>query len=168
MADGTLDILGRKPQTIGRAYSSDTFQIAVAGQDHDFMLVQSMNFNYSQNVTRLFDLENADFQAYVASRPQGQMTLANVVTNLTSMIEFMQTYGDVCTADTNKNIMLEVQGRAADKGLCRVEGGSISFAQPVLISTAMSIAVSDYVINNNMAFLFASAKHAGRTAGTTN
>lgn len=168
MLNASQDILGRKPQTIGRAYSSDVFQLAVAGEDHDFMLVQNAAFTYGQQVTRLFDLENSDFQAYVASRPQGQMTMSNVVTNLNSMIAFMQTYGDVCTADTNKNILIEIQGRTEDVGLCRVEGGSVSFAQPVLISTAMSIAVSDYVVNNNMAFLFASVKTAGSTQGAVN
>jgi len=100
MADTSVDILGRKPQTVGLAYSSDSFQIAVAGNDNDFMLVQNMSFNYAQNVTRLFDLENADFQAYVASRPQGQLSLANVITNLDNMITFLQTYGDVCQANT--------------------------------------------------------------------
>lgn len=168
MADGTVDILGRKAQVIGRAYSSDSFQIAVAGDDHDFMLVQNLNFNYAQNVTRLFDLENAEFQAYVASRPQGQLTLANVVTNLNSMIDFLQMYGDVCSADTNKNIQVEIQGRENNDGLCRVEGGSVRFTQPVLISTAMSIAVADYIVNNNMAFIFASAQSAGSTTGARN
>lgn len=161
MADATLDILGRKPQTVGLAYSSDSFQIAVAGNDHDFMLVQNLSFNYAQNVTRLFDLENADFQAYVSSRPQGQMTLANVITNLDNMITFLQSYGDVCQADTGKNITISVQRRLTDTGLCRREGGSISLSQPVLISTALSIAVADYIVSNNMAFIFASAKHGG-------
>ena len=126
------------------------------------MLVQNLNMNYSQNVTRLFDLENADFQAYVASRPQGQMTLANVVTNLDKMIDFLQTYGDVCQAETNKNILIEIQDKN-DDGLCRTQDGSLTFSQPVLISTAMSIAVADYVVNNNMAFIFASVKSAGRS-----
>jgi len=168
MADATVDILGRKPQTVGRAYSSDSFQIAVAGQDHDFMLVQNMSFNYAQNVTRLFDLENANFQAYVASRPQGQMTLANIVTNLDNMINFMQTYGDICQADTGKNITVSIQGRSADTGLCKRQGGSISLSQPVLVSTSMAIAVADYIVSSNMAFIFASARSGGRTTGSLN
>ena len=167
MADGTLDILGRKPQIVGKAYSSDTMEVAVAGDDHDFMLVQNLNWNYAQNVTRLFDLENAEFQAYVASRPQGQLTFANVVTNLDSMIDFLQTYGDVCSADTNKNIQIQIRGRETGTGLCREQGGSLRFTQPVLISTAMSIAVADYIVNNNMAFLFASCQSAGRASAAT-
>lgn len=162
MADGSVDILGRKPQTVSLAYSSDSFQIAVAGQDNDFLLVQNMNFNYAQNVTRLFDLENADFQAYVSSRPQGQMTIANVVTNLDSMITFMQNYGDVCSADTGKSITVSID-RKNDRGLCRQETGSISLSQPILISTALSIAVADYIVNNNMACIFASAITGGKT-----
>jgi hypothetical protein len=167
MADATLDILGRRPQVIGQAYSSDAFQIVIAGQDQSFMLVQNLNFNYAQNVTRLFDLENADFQAYVASRPQGQMTLSNVVTDLDNLITFLQKYGDPCTAAEGKNITIEIQGRENEQGICQKQGGSISFSQPVLISTAMSIAVADYIVNNNMALIFASAASGGRTSGTT-
>lgn len=159
-----MDILGRRPQVVGKAYSADHFQIAVAGTDHDFLIVQNVNFNYAQNVTRLFDLENAEFEAYVAARPQGQLTMANVVANLQSLIDFMQTYGDVCAASSQKNITIEVQGQQGGE-LCNQPGGSISFTHPVLVSTALTIAVGDYVVNNNMAFIFASALSAG--AGST-
>lgn len=167
MADATLDLLGRKPQTVGRAYSSDSFQIVVAGEDQStYLLLQGLNFNYAQNVTRLFDLEQADFQAYVASRPQGQMTMTNVVTDLDNLITFLQKYGDPCQAEEGKNIVIEINGRPNDQGICQRQGGSISFSQPVLISTALSIAVADYIVNNNMAFIFASAKSGGKSTGT--
>lgn len=161
-----VDILGRTPQTVKRAYSSDDFQIVIAGQDQDFMLVQNLAFNYAQNVTRLFDLEDADFQAYVASRPQGQMTISNVVTNLSNLISFLQKYGDPCSAEEGKNITVEIRGRANQTGICQPQGGSVVFSQPVLISTAMAIAVADYIVNNNMAFIFASVSDGGRTSGT--
>ena len=167
-ANGTLDILGRTPQVVGRAYSSDEVEIAIAARDHQFMLVQNLNFNYTQAVTRLFDLENSEFQAYVASRPQGNMAVANIVSDLDAMIEFLQKYGDVCQVDTDKEIVIEINGREADSGLCRKQGGSLTFAQPVLVSTTMSIAVADYVINNNMAFIFAAVKSGGAVAGTSN
>lgn len=167
MANGSLDILGRRPQVVKRAYSSDELQIVIAGPDHDFMLVQNMAMGYQQNVTRLYDLENADFQAYVASRPQGQLTVGNVVTNLDSMLQFMQQYGDVCEAETGKNIVVSLEGKGNDRGLCRQQGGSISFSQPVLVSTSLSVAVADYVVNSQMAFIFASALPAGNTGGTT-
>lgn len=162
MANGSLDILGRKPQVIGRAYSSDAFQIAISGPNHDFMLVQNLTIAYAQNVTRLFDLENSEFQAYVASRPQGQMTLANVVTNLDSMVTFMQTYGDVCQADTNKNIVISITGRGSGS-LCKAEGGSISLSHPVLTSSTLSLSVADYIISNQMGFIFASENSGGST-----
>ena len=166
-ANNTLDIFGRIPQTVGQAYSSDSFQIAIAGRDHDFMLVQNLAWNYAQNITRIFDLESADYQAYVSSRPQGQLTIANVVTNLDSAIEFMQKYGDVCQADTDKNIVISIEGRAEDTGLCRIQGGSLSFSQPVLTAANTSIAVADYMVNNNMTFIFAGVKPGGATGGSS-
>ena len=36
-----------------------------------------------------------------------------------------------------------------------------------VITTAMSIAVADYIVNNNMAFLFASCQSAGRASSAT-
>lgn len=159
------DILGRKPQTVRRAYSSDDFQIAIAGSDQDFMLVQQFGFNYAQQVTRLFDLENADFQAYVASRPQGQMTIANIITEIDNMVTFMQRYGDVCSAEQGKNITVSVEGRGGD-GMCRRAGGSLTFSQPVLVSTSVAMSVADYLITNNMAFIFASVSHGGATGGS--
>ncbi len=164
---GTKDILGRTKQVVNNAFSSDQFQIGISGSDKQFMLVQNFEFQYAQQVTRVFDLESAEYQAYVASRPQGQMTISNVVAKLGPLLDFMQEYGDVCAVE-NKNIVITLEGRGADNGLCRQQGGSLSFSQPVLISTAMSIAVADYMVNNNMEFIFAAVVPAGSTEGTTN
>lgn len=150
------DILGRKTQTVSKVYSSDSVQIAIADEDDGFLLVQNINYNYQQNVTRLFDLEDAEFQAYVASRPQGQLTMANVVANFDELINFTQKYGDPCQSSENRNIVIEIQGNDEGSEICQTPSGSVSFSFPVLISTAMSIAVADYVVNNQMSFIFAS------------
>lgn len=165
MADGTLDILGRRSQVFKTSYSSDDFQLVIGGADNPFMVLNNLAWNYSQNVTRLFDLEDANYQALVASRPQGQMTIADVVTNFEDLITFMQRYGDPCAAETSKNIVVEIKGRDNDQGLCRAQRGSMVFSQPVLVSAALSISVQDYMVNNNMAFIFASARSGGGGSG---
>lgn len=159
--NGTTDILGRKPQVVGRAYSSDSFNITVSGaNDHDFMLIQNLNFTYGQSVTRLFDLENAEFQAYVSARPQGTMTMANVVTNLSSLVSFMQRYGDVCSADDPKTMTISLSRREGGS-LCKAEQGALVLSYPVLVNAAMGIAVADYIVTNTMEFIFASASVDG-------
>jgi len=165
MPSSANDILGRRPQSVRRAYSADNFQIAISGRDNTFMLVQQIGFNYAQQVSRLFDLENADYQAYVAARPQGQMTISNVITDLGGMVDFTQQYGDVCSAETGKNITVSIEGKG-QTGLCQKQGGSISFSQPVLVSASVSMSVADYLVSNNMAFIFASASYGGNTTGS--
>lgn len=164
MANG-VDILGRQSQVIGRAYSADSFRIAIAGQDQGFMLVQNLQYGYQQNVTRVFDLENSEFQAYFAARPQGQMTINNIVTDMANMISFTQLYGDVCSADTSKNMLVSIE-RRADGTLCQQEGGTLVFTQPVLVSATGGIATADYMITSTMAFLFASLVPGGAIGGS--
>lgn len=161
MASGSLDILGRSPQVVQNAYTSDAFRIAIAGPDHGFMMVQRVDFSYGQQVSRIFDLEDANFQAYVAARPQGQFSISNIVADIESMVSFMQTYGDVCSATSGKNITFAVE-RRSESGICKPQSGSLSFSQPVLVNAALGVATADYLINQQMGFLFASVNYGGR------
>ena len=151
------DILGRRPQTVKQAYSSDQMIVVLAGINKAAMLVQNAGISYGQAVTRMFDLEDPNFQAYVAARPQGQLTLNNIVTDVDGLKTFTQTYGDVCQSGSESKTMLITVGDNSGQS-CGIKSGTISLSQPVLVNMALSISVADYIVNNNMGFLFASAQ----------
>lgn len=163
MANNTLDILGRKPQVVTQAYTSDNFQLVVGGRDNAFMLLQNANINYAQTISRIYDLESAEYMAYVASRPEGNLTMQNVVTDLDNLVTFLQKYGDVCNADDS--LVMSIKSRKGAQGLCAAMEGSLTFNYPVLTSAVFSVSVNDYLVTNNMAMIFASATPGGGRAG---
>jgi hypothetical protein len=159
------DLMGRTDQRIGRAYSSDnvavTFNVDQLGTNLgiDHLIAQNVGWGYQQAITRLFDLTDSQFQAYVSARPQGSLTLAHVVSEFTALVTFMQQYGNVCNASEN-GIEVAMAGTICDiEDQASVENSAgVHFSYPVLTAAQMAIGVNDYLLTNNMTFMFASAK----------
>lgn len=167
------NIFGRRQQVVKEAYTSDQFSIAITGgqslrgngSGDNFILVQGVEINTSQNVTRLFDLENAEYMAFIGSRPEGNMSLNGAITNFDQMIDFTQEYGDVCKVVGNsetggRSIFVEISSKDDDVS-CNFEGGALTLMFPVLVSQNLAVRVQDYVISSAMQLIFADLRPGG-------
>jgi hypothetical protein len=159
------DLIGRTEQRIGRAYSSDnvavTFNVDNLGENLgvDHLIAQNVGWGYNQNVTRLFDLTDSRFQAYVSTRPQGTLTMAHVVSEFQALVTFMQQYGDVCNA-SNNGIDVALAGTVCDfeTDQTQLNSAGVHFSYPVLTASQMAMGVNDYLLTNSMTFIFAAVK----------
>lgn len=141
------DVFSREV-TFGGAFSADGARVTFA----DFgagLLVQSLNYQYQQSISRLYEVGSPDIYL-VAGRTQGQVSMQRVVGPKRILPEFYQQYGDVCNAGNN-NVKF-----SASTGC----GGAVSTRQTIdirhAIVTALGGAVNanDMIINESLTMMF--------------
>jgi len=119
------------------------------------VLLQNIQLQYSQNVTRLYELGKAGGKTkvyYVSGRSQGQATLAHVIGPGDQVKQFYEKYGDVCQADVN-SLDLDVEpNTCAAKGGPSIKSWKCKYC--VLINVGMSVAAQDFVINTQGTVMF--------------
>lgn len=74
------------------------------GQPFDVALVQTINVQYAQNVTRLYEIGAVNGKArvyYIGGRGQGNVGISRAIGPSTTLAEYFDAYGDVCRADKN-------------------------------------------------------------------
>jgi len=122
------------------------------------LLAQSVNFNYSQQVTMLNEVGSNDVY-YVAGHAQGQAQLSRILGPGPSVVGFMQAFGNVCSP---KNIDFHAQGgcKSGDSG-GGGGGGALSQAveytleHAVLNSVGTSVDSKSIVVQEQFGLIFA-------------
>lgn len=127
------------------------------------ILMQNMQLQYSQQVTRLYELGVAGATTnayYVAGRAQGQLTAAHVIGPNVALKAYYDKYSDVCKAKDN-NIDLNLT-----PNLCQTTGttGQLKYTckNCVLTQIGMSVSVQDYLINENSTLMFIGLEYTGK------
>lgn len=123
------------------------------------VLMQNVQLNYSQQVTRLYELGNAGMTTkvyYVGGRAQGTMGVAHVVGPGVSIKQFYDTFGDVCQAQSN-TLQIDLTPNLCE-GNDRV---AYDCKYCVLTSIGMSVAAQDFVINENSQLMFSGLEFVG-------
>lgn len=151
------DVFGRETE-FGGAISADATRMAFGGGTKGLattgLLLQNVQISYSQNITRLFALE--DGKAYfVAGRTQGQLGIQHVIGPAGLQAQFFEAYGDVCNIDGNFTLSVmagcgEVQGK-----------GSIVLNMPVINSINIAVNANNMIIGNGMQAMFVSMELTG-------
>jgi len=148
------DVFGRTVATYGASFAADTARLVFSQAPTSGLLVQNINFQYSQNVSRLYDLGDNKVY-YVGGRTQGQASVARVVGPRVLLAQFYEQYGNVCNARSN-HATFEMQ-----RGC---EGATFSYNMKFCVITTIGVAVAsaDMVVNEQSTMLFSSLTYAER------
>lgn len=152
------DIFNRTTDAYGGSFAADqarlTFPALISGLGADAgLLVQQMQCNYQQQVTRLYELGSPRIY-YVGGRTQGAASLGRVVGPKKIAKEFYQTYGDVCRARTNT---LQFSVTAGCDTETAVESRVSIVCHFVVITTiGFNVGAADMLINEQLQMMFSS------------
>ena len=171
------DVFGRRTSTFGRSFSSDdillTFPQASAGSGFDVpLLLQSLNANYAQQVTQLYDLTTTNVY-YIAGKPSGQGQLSQILGPQKLSRTFVETYGQVCNAGRHDlsftmlgSCFVEDSGpRPPGVSSAGAWRQSQAFTAKFVVITTLQIAMAtpQILITNNLGMMFAALEYNDET-----
>lgn len=151
-------VFTRNQYKLEDSFSADSAKVTFTG-GVDPALIQNINFNYSQNVTRLYEVGGQGAATkqrtyYVGGRTQGQAGIARVIGPKTSMAKFYETYGNVCNAKQN-SIKLSFQAG------CTGSDSSYVMQGAVITNIGFSVQAMDMLFNENCALQFVDLEYNG-------
>jgi hypothetical protein len=147
------DVFRNAVSRFSGAFAGDGARLHFQGVGDAGFLVQNLSFQYSQNVTRLYEVGRRDIY-YVSGRTAGQLTLSRVVGPRTLLSQFYETYGDVCNALTN-TMTFSMRNRCDDVSAKYVA----KFC--VIVSISVNVAAGDMVIGEQSSSMFSSLEYDG-------
>ncbi len=154
-----MSVFTRNQYTLTDSFSADSAMLTFSGGVSP-ALVQNINFNYSQNITRLYEVGGPGAGQkqrtyYVGGRTQGQAGIARVIGPRTSMAAFYRTYGDVCAAKRNSIEIAFVAG-------CDGGGlGAYTLLGVVITNIGFAVQAMDMVFNENSGLQFVDLDYQG-------
>lgn len=152
-------VFTRNQYRLEDSFSADSALLTFTG-GVDPALIQNINFNYSQNITRLYEVGSQGVGVkqrtyYVAGRTQGQAGIARVVGPKTTMAAFYTRYGNVCLAKENM-ISIEFQ-----PGCDAVLNAAYTLEGVVITNIGFSVQAMDMVFNENTALQYVDLDYFG-------
>jgi hypothetical protein len=148
-------VFQREDTKVNGVFTSDRAKLKFANGVSG-VLVQGVNFNYSQAVTRLYEIgssDGGDFTNiyYVGGRTQGQAGLNRVVGPQATITAMYSTYGNVCNACNNP---MELQLNEVD--CCSNTQVSLVYTLKyvVLVMIGISIQAMECLINEQSQLMF--------------
>lgn len=150
------DIFSRNVD-FGGVFSADGATLTFSGDSStpfgSGMLVQNVQWQYQQNVTRLYEV-SSDNVFLVAGRTQGQASIQRVLGPTALQEAFYTQYGDVCNIETNDMIFAARTDCSAEDDSSYGETITITLKFTVIVQIGGAIASQDMVINESLAMLF--------------
>jgi len=151
-----LDLWGRQEAVFGGAYAADSALLSFAGITGVGLLTQSLNFGFTQTITRVFEI-GTTYQYYVAGRAMGSLALNRVLGPRPLSFTFYSVYGNPCNAATNTIAFSMQQGcvnPADPTGIATLS--TMSMLGVVLNSVAFSAQAEQMTVNENVSGMFIS------------
>lgn len=133
----------------GGAFSADGARVTF-GNFNAGMLVQQIQWQYQQNISRIYEVGSPDIYL-IAGRTQGQVTVNRVLGPRALAIAFYNQFGDVCNAGQN-----HIQFRA-QTGCAGAAGGArqqINMRHVVIQTMGGAVAARDMIINETITMIF--------------
>lgn len=131
-------------QTYNGGFRADQLKLSFGGTDVAGFLVQQVQFQYTQQVTMLYEIGSANVY-YVGGRAQGAATLARVIGPAPLSAQFIRNFNDLCNPqDINLN---------ASSG-CRGGGPNYTLEDAVLTTIGLSATSQETVITEQLQFIF--------------
>lgn len=137
-------------QTHRGGFRADQLNMVIQGTPVDGLVIQNVNFTFSQQVTMLYEIGSvaSNFVYYVGGRTQGTASIARILGPAASQALFIENFGDLCEpADMEFD---------ASSGCPRDGGGDVRYTliSAILTTLALSVTANDIVINETMQFMF--------------
>lgn len=165
------DIFGQNSATYGGSFSADD-AIMTFSQLRDAsganiggsvpLLLQNMQMQYQQAITRLFNLSNSSIYL-VRGRAQGNCNLTQVIGPAKISQAFLNTYGNVCNAATN-NFDISIVDNSCGAGTGNlVGGGGIGYTAKYAVIEGMGIQVAaeQMVVQQNVQMSISALEYSG-------
>lgn len=149
------DLFGRSNLKVGGAISADATKVAFGSAGENGvtgMLMQNVNIQYRQTITRLYALETTDTY-FVAGRTEGNMSVGQVIGPVAITTEFYKTYSDVC--NTQKNMTMTANAGCTSNANYNNKM-TLTVVGPVIEEFGLGVATSDMLINVNLKLQFVS------------
>jgi hypothetical protein len=147
--------------SFGGVFSADAAAISFSADGVDAfdtgMLVQNVQWQYQQNVTRLYEISGAGTAGkvyVVAGRTQGQASVQRVLGPAGLTEDFYDNFGDVCNIASN-NITFSARADCSDPN----DGTygqqlDVDMNYCVLVRVAGAVSAQDMVVNESLGLLF--------------
>lgn len=144
------DIFGRDVSRLGGTFTADRAKLTLRGNLGT--LVQQMNMNYSQMITRLYEV-GSPLIYYVGGRTQGQMALSRVVGPAATIQLMYVQYGDVCKARQN---VITLVLNETDCSTGQASANRFTMSNCVITAVGVGLAAQDMIIGENSTMIFSS------------
>ncbi len=161
------DLFTRAEVDFGGAMHAQFGIVSDVGGTQLGVLLQNLQIQYAQSVTRLYELGRTGQKTkvyYVGGRSQGQMSAAHVIGPGSVLVPFYNTFSDVCKAAQN-NIQINVAPNICATGNTKASPTKWTCKYCVLVSIGMAVAAQDFVINENSAIMFSGLEVDASGAG---
>lgn len=131
-------------QTYNGGFRADQLKLTFGGTDVAGFLVQNVQFQYTQQVTMLYEIGSANVY-YVGGRAQGSATLARVIGPAALGGQFIRNFNNLCEPqDINFNV----------SSGCKGGGPNYTLQDAVLTTISVSVTSQDVVVNEQLQFIF--------------
>jgi len=171
---GANNALGSLANNLNGVFSANKvkLQFAATGTPSPIsgVLVQSINFTYSQNISRIYEIGDQAQNSgqanmyYVVGRTQGQAAVQRVVGPQATIAQIYSQYGDACKACVN-DLVLNFNEQA-----CCVGGQAGSTGDMALMFTlkfcvlqqvGAALNANDMIVNENTSIMFSDLLYEG-------
>lgn len=157
------DIFGRET-LLGGVMSAEatrlTFSQTADAPDMAGLIVQQVNITYSQNITRLYALEDASVY-FVAGRTDGQLSIQHVLGPQGLMTNFIRAYGDVCKIG-NKVFKFELNAGCGTYNSAGApisgsgEVAAVTLKHPIITSINLQAQSQNMILGSGLQAMFVS------------
>lgn len=173
------DIYGRRTATWGGAFSSDDILLTFSQAQGAAvpLLLQTMQMNYQQNISQLYDLTTRNVYM-IAGKPAGQGSMSQIVGPRRLAQSFMRAYGQVCNAGDHDLNFTVRGGCVGDAPLGQSTSQSTEFSESwrtaqsffakyvVLTTFSLAMQTPNVIVSSNMSFNFAGLEFGDDRAAT--
>jgi hypothetical protein len=140
--------------------------VVVSNKGLSGVLLQNIGLNYSQQVTRIYELGIIGQKTkvyYIGGRAQGMLSANRVVGPGSAMKQYYETFSDICQAGQN-TIALDF-----NQNICGI-GGSLNGIKPrakytskfcTLMTIGVTQGAQDFVINESSQLMFSGLEFEG-------
>ena len=124
------------------------------------VLMQGLQLQYQQNVTRLYEIGNAGEKTnvyYVGGRAAGTFSVSHVIGPGVAMKAYYDSFSDVCNAGQNA-IKFSLKPNVCGTNV-NTEKAEYRAKYCVLVNVGLSVQASDFVVNQNSSMMFSGLEY---------
>lgn len=156
------DMFGRET-ILGGVMSAETTKLTFTNEAtlQAGLIMQQVNIQYAQNITRLYALEDAKVY-FVAGRTDGNLTIQHVIGPAGLQAQFISTYGNVCNIG-NKVFNLTMASGCSTSA----DVSTVRLKCPVITAVSVQMQAQNMIIGSGITAMFVSMDLVGGGTGTT-